>query len=283
MLAAGLIPQGVAGDASQVVAGARGGSVLPPRFRWTAGQNLMYKLRQRTVVEETYLDEQRRQQQRHTFNDLQLTRQWTVQAVDANGIATLQMQIVQVRSEWRRDNDEPVIRDSNQTEHAREMASFLNRPIVNLRLDALGRLVEVKEAVGSSAQRLEAELPFRLVLPEGKWEAGQSWQRAVKVKVEPPLGVGDSYWLEQKYTLGRQEGTIATIEVTTRWREAPPLAEQPAVLPFLWQGEIYFDLELGQYAGARLRIEQDLRDHAGPGSRYSYRSTLQEERLRPDR
>lgn len=264
---------------------ASGGSAPPagavPHFRWATGQALTYKVRQRTAVQETYLDEQRRKQTRQAVNELRLTRQWTVQGVDAAGVATLQLRIVEMRSELRRDGEEPLVRDSSQAEHARELADYLQQAILTVCVDRLGRVVEVKQSRVGSAQRLEVELPFRLVLPAERWEAGQSWQRRTRVKVDPPLGVGDSYQLEQKYTLLRREGTVWTVGVSTRWLEEPPLAEQAALLPFLWQGEVYFDAEAGQYTGARLRIEQELRDWAGPGSRYGYQSSYEEERVSP--
>jgi hypothetical protein len=85
--------------------------------------------------------------------------------------------------------------------------------------------------------------------------------------------------LEQKYTLLRRQGNLWTVGLSTRWTEEPPLAEQAAVFPFLWEGEVDFDLAAGQYQGARLRIERELRDHLGPGSRYVYRSSYEEQRL----
>ncbi len=250
-----------------------------PRFRWTAGLVLTYQLRQRTTVQETFVDERQQKQTRQTTSDLQLTREWTVQAVDAMGVATLQMRILSLRSELRRGEEEPLIRDSAQPEHAKEMAAFLNKGLVTVRLDGRGRLLAVTEVRSGSAQRLEVELPFRLVLPEEGWEAGRSWQRQARVKIDPPLGVGDSYTLEQKYTLLRRQGNLWTVGLSTRWTEEPPLAEQAAVFPFLWEGEVDFDAAAGQYQGARLRIERELRDHLGPGSRYVYRSSYEEQRL----
>jgi hypothetical protein len=240
---------------------------------------LTYQLRQRTTVQETFVDERQQKQTRQTTSDLQLTREWTVQAVDAMGTATLQMRILSLRSELRRGEEEPLIRDSAQPEHAKEMAAFLHKGLVTVRLDGRGRLLAVTEVRSGSAQRLEVELPFRLVLPEEGWEAGRSWQRQARVKIDPPLGVGDSYTLEQKYTLLRRQGNLWTVGLSTRWTEEPPLAEQAAVFPFMWEGEVDFDVAAGQYQGARLRIERELRDHLGPGSRYLYRSSYEEQRL----
>jgi len=249
-----------------------------PRFRWTAGQTLTYQLRQRTTVEETFGNEQQKQTRR-TTSDLQLTREWTVQTVDAMGVATVQMRILALRSEIRRGEEEPLIRDSAQPDHAKEMAAFLNKGLLTLRMDGRGRLIAVTEARSGSAQRLEVELPFRLILPDKGWEVGQTWQRQARVKVDPPLGVGDRYTLEQKYTLLRRQGDLWTVGLSTRWTEDPPLAEQAAVLPFLWEGELYFDVAAGQYQGARLRIDREIRDHLGPGSRYAYQSSYEEQLL----
>jgi hypothetical protein len=240
---------------------------------------LTYQLRQRTTVQATFVDEQQQKQTHRTTSDLQLTREWTVQAVDTMGVATLQMRILSLRLEIRRGEEEPLVRDSAQPEHAKEMAAFLNKGLVTLRLDGRGRLIAVTEVRSGSAQRLEVELPFRLILPDEGWEAGQTWQRQARVKIDPPLGVGDSYTLEQKYTLLRRQGNLWTVGLSTRWTEDPPLAEQAAVLPFLWEGEVYFDGAAGQYQGARLRIEREIQNHLGPGSRYTYQSSYEEQRL----
>ena len=64
---------------------------------------------------------------------------------------------------------------------AKKMAAFLNTPIVTVRVDPQGKLVEVKDAKGGAA-RLQAELPFRLTLPNAAPAAGQAWDRPFAVK-----------------------------------------------------------------------------------------------------
>jgi hypothetical protein len=247
----------------------------PPRFRWQVGQTLRYQVSQQTTVQETYRDQQQQLQTQQISNDLRLTRQWTVQAV-SDEIATVEMRILAMRMELRRAKEEPIIRDSAQPEHARELTDYLDKAILTARIDGLGRLLSVKATSSWPTQRLEAEPPFRLVLPEQKRAPGESWARTTAVRVDPPLGVGDSYQLEQKYTLLRQEGSRWTVGLTTRWRGDPPSTEQLALLTYLWQGELYFDIQAGRYLGARLQIKQQIRDHAGPGSCYLYQSQCEE-------
>src|SRR5262245_51509801 len=108
----------------------------PLRFQWQPNQTLTYKVVQNTTVQETSLDESTQQPvTTEAKTNLLLVRKWTVKGVEPTGVATLEMTITEMKSEMRPPDGMPIVRDSANPEHAREMAEFLNKPIVTIRVD----------------------------------------------------------------------------------------------------------------------------------------------------
>jgi hypothetical protein len=251
----------------------------PLRFKWQQGQTLTYKVVQNTTVTEVTLEEKTEKPITSVSKtNLTLTRRWTVREIDPAGVATLDMAIVQVRNEIHQPDKSVTVRDSNDPEHAQQMAEFLNKPIVIVRVDAQGRLVEVKEAKGGSAARLHAELPFRLTLPDAGPTAGQAWERTFAMKLDPPHGTGESYDFNQKYTCKDIKDSLAILSVETTLK-APPKAtgEQVPLVPMLWSGEVYFNVAAGKYHAARLKVKAELPNHQGAGTRFVYESIYSED------
>ncbi|HEY3790130.1 MAG TPA: hypothetical protein VGL71_14820 [Urbifossiella sp.] len=251
----------------------------PLRFKWQVGQVQTYKVAQQTVIQETTLDEKTEKpvvgEARTT---LALTRKWTVKEVDAAGVATLEMQITAVRNEFKKPDGTTELRDSANPEQAREMAEYLNKPVVVVRVDSLGKLVEVKEAKTGSAARLHAEMPFRFVMPEAGPAAGQAWERPFAFKIEPPAGTGESYDFIQKYTCKDVKEGLVTIGVQTVLKSPPKTAgEQVPLVPMLWTGDVYFNSLAGKYHAARLTAKSELANHLGEGSKFVYQSTYSED------
>jgi hypothetical protein len=160
--------------AASLLATAQPPAQQPPRFRWTANDTHTYSVKQATIVRETMLDAKTEKPVvSEARTNLTLTKKWFVKSVDDKGIATIEMTITAMKNEFRKSDGESVVRDSSRPEDAKEMAGFLNAPIVVVRVDSRGRLVEVKESKGGSRARLQAELPFRMILPEAANSAGQ--------------------------------------------------------------------------------------------------------------
>lgn len=249
------------------------------RFKWVADQTLTYKVTQSTAVRETTLDEKTAKPvAAENRTVLSLTKKWAVKAVDANGVGTLEMTITQMKQEFRRPDGTSAVLDSADPEQAKAMAAFLNVPVVTVKVDPQGRLVEVKEAKAGSAARLHAELPFRLTLPEAGPAAGQKWDRAFALKLDPPLGTGESYEFVQKYAHAGAKDGLIVVGVETELK-APPkaLAERVPLVPMLWAGEVYFSAAAGRYHGARLRVKAELPDHQGEGTKFEYESSYSED------
>ena len=252
-----------------------------PRFKWEAGKVFAYRVVQQTVVTETTLDEKTSKPVTgEAKTSLTLVRKWTVKDVDKDGVATLEMSITEMKNEFRQSDGTVTSVDSSKPEDAKAMAAFLNAPIVTVRMDARGQLVEVKETKGGSAARLHAELPFRVVLPDGAVAAGASWDRAFGVKLDPPHGTGENYDFVQKYTSKGEKDGLFIVGVETALK-APPkaVAEQVPLVPMLWTGDVYFNVGAGKYHAARLKAKSELVNHQGEGTKFVYESTYSEDAI----
>jgi hypothetical protein len=250
-----------------------------PRFKWEAGKVLTYRVIQQTVVTETTLDEKTNKPVTgEAKTNLTLVRKWTVKEVDKQGVATLEMSITEMKNEFRQPDGSVSVTDSSKPEDAKAMEAFLNKPIVTVRIDAQGNLVEVKEAKGGTAARLQAELPFRVVLPDAMPEANKSWDRAFAMKLDPPHGTGESYDFTQKYTSKGEKDGLFIVGVETSLK-APPKAvsEQVPLVPMLWTGDVYFNTAAGKYHASRLKAKAELVNHQGEGTKFVYESSYAED------
>ncbi|MCS6867059.1 MAG: hypothetical protein RMJ56_17410 [Gemmataceae bacterium] len=255
---------------------------VAPRFHWQPGATLRYRVVQQTVVHETTVDDKTEKATTSTTQSrLALVRQWKVQEVDKQGIATLEMSITEMKSEFRQPDGSVTTADSTQPADAKAMANYLNTPIVVLRIDSQGKIVDVKQAKGGNAARIYAELPFRVEWPE-KWpQTGGTWERRFTFKLDPPLGTGESYEFLQKYTeKGTTSEGLFTAGLETTLKNPPPTpGEQLPLLPLLWTGEVYFNTRTGQYQAARLKVQAELMHHQGEGTKYRYESVYAEDLL----
>ncbi len=252
-----------------------------PQFKWEAGKVLTYRVVQQTVVKETVLDEKTEKPvTSEVRTTLTLVRKWTVKEVDKLGVATLEMSISEMKQEFRQPDGSTTVTDSAKPEDAKTMEAFLNKPIVTVRMDPQGKLVEVKDAKGGAAARLHAELPFRLTLPNAMPEAGKAWDRPFAVKLDPPHGTGESYDFTQKYTSKGTKDGYLIVGVETALK-APPKAtgEQVPLVPMLWTGDVYFNTVAGKYHAARLTAKAELANHQGDGTKFVYESVYSEDAL----
>ncbi|HSQ58379.1 MAG TPA: hypothetical protein VLM40_21845, partial [Gemmata sp.] len=143
------------------------GANPPTRFKWQVNGVHTYKVTQQTLVRETTLDPQTAMPvTTEVKTNLTLMKTWTVKAVDAAGVATLEMTITAMRNEFQKPDGKTTVIDSANPDDAKQMTGFLNVPVMTVKVDSRGQLVEVKDARPGSAARLHAELPFRLTLPE---------------------------------------------------------------------------------------------------------------------
>ncbi len=252
-----------------------------PRFKWESGKVLAYRVVQSTTVKETVLDEKTEKPvTSESGTNLTLVRKWTVKDVDKEGVATLEMSISEMKSVIRQPDGMTLTTDSAKPEDAKNMEAYLNKPIVTVRMDSQGKLIEVKDAKTGSASRLQAELPFRLVLPDALPDAGKSWDRPFGLKIDPPNGTGENYDFTQKYTSKGLKDGYLIVGVETALK-APPKAtsEQVPLVPMLWTGDVYFNTVVGKYQASRLSAKAELANHQGEGTKFVYESTYAEDSI----
>jgi hypothetical protein len=159
-----------------------------------------------------------------------------------------------------------------------EMGKYVGPPLTVVRIDARGRLVEVKESKFGSASRLQSDLPFKVVLPDGPFAAGQAWNRTYQIKLDPPQGAGEVYDATQAYACKAVGNNLAQVHVTTTLK-APPdaAADRLPLLPLLPEGDLYLDTAGGVLKAVRYQFGQDLDEHRGEGSKYQFKSTYTED------
>lgn len=245
-----------------------------PRFVWQAGQVLSYRVEHATTYSDRAGDARS-----ETRSVVKTTKRWQVSAVDAHGTATMQLTLTALKQERSTSSGDVLTYDSANPEKSTPelkaaMGKFVNAPIATLRVDAYGRVVEVKESK-ASASSYEAELPFLLMVPGAMPRLGQGWDRAFKITLQPPLGTGEKYDAVQRYTCKEVKDGRMTVTVKTELKTA---LKAPADGIPLWQmlpeGEIVFDLKAGRLVGAALTVERDLKGHQGENSEVKFTSKL---------
>ena len=203
--------------------------------------------------------------------------------IDANGVATLQLRLMSLRMETRKPNGQTDQFDSQNLDKAsadlnKEMLKYIGPPIAVLRLDGFGRLVEVKSSSFGPASRFQSDLPFRVVLPATAPATGQSWERNYQIKLEPPQGAGETYPAIQKYTCKTATADTLTVAVSTLVKDLPDApADRIPLVPFQSEGTITFDVANGRMKKADLKMDAELTEHRGDGSKYRYNSVYTEE------
>jgi hypothetical protein len=248
------------------------------RFRWQAGQTLTYRGEQQTQAVEV-LNRTRAE----TKTKTNFLKRWHVLEVDAAGVATLQHSLAALRIETATPSGETLLFDSSSPDKSNpalreQMTKYVGVPLSTLRVDAWGRVVEVKESKFGSASRFEAELPFVVILPGAAPKPGQSWKREYNITLEPPAGTGEKYASVQRYTCKSLDRSRAVLGIATEPKALPEaLADRVPLLPLQPEGEVVFDLETGRVQSAHLRVQKELKEHQGRGSSYRFESTSTEE------
>jgi hypothetical protein len=250
----------------------------PVRFIWKPGQTMTYRVDQTTRASDEVEG-----QKTETSSKMTTLKRWQVLAVDAAGVATLQLSLASLRFEVRTPKDTTLLFDSTEPDKSdpqlrEQMAKFVGLPVALLRVDALGRVVEVKESKQAPSSRFDSELPFVIQLPAAELQPGSAWERSYQATLEPPQGTGDKFQATQKYACQKIDGPLVSISLLTTIKNLPssPLDQVP-LLEMQPEGEVVFDAATGRLHRAHLRIDKELKGLQGEGSRYHFESTYTEE------
>ncbi|HTU21124.1 MAG TPA: hypothetical protein VMG10_23930 [Gemmataceae bacterium] len=240
-------------------------SAQAPRFRWQAGQILVYRTEHNTVASYVMGDSKS-----ETKTRVQSIKRWQVLGVDNAGVATLQMSLQALFFETTPPTGEPLVFDSAHLDKCtpelrKQYENYIGQPLAVVRIDGQGKVIEVKEArPGYSAAKYESDPPFKLLLPAEALKADLSWERAYQIVLEPPQGTGEKYPAMQRYACKGVAGNLATVSLTTEVKGTS--AAQEDQVP-LWQmqpdGELVFDVQAGRLQKATLRIDKEAKIEGG--------------------
>jgi hypothetical protein len=235
-------------------------SAQAPRFRWQTGQVLIYRTEHNTA--NSFVMGENKDE---TKTRVQSIKRWQVMDVDSAGVATLQMSLQELFFETTTPSGEPLVFDSTHLDKStpelrKQYENYIGQPLVVVRIDGRGKVIEVKEGRPEySAAKYESDPAFKLILPTEPLKAGLNWERAYQIVLGPPYGTGDEkYAAVQRYVCKDVAGNLATVSLTTEMKSAP--ASQEDQVP-LWQmmpeGEVVFDVEAGRLQKATLRIDKE--------------------------
>jgi hypothetical protein len=239
---------------------------IPARLRWQTGQVLLYKVSQRIAVTEVV-----NETKTETTIKVDSTKRWQVLAVDANGIATVQHSLTALRQETTAADGKTVLFDSADPDKSTPelkdaLAKFVGTPLAVLRVDPLGRVLEVKESKFVPASRYESDPPFAGVLPIEGLKIGQTWDRPYNLSLDAQ-GTGTKYAAVQHYTCKSVGDGTAVVTVKTELKAQPEtVAERAPLLQMQPDGEIVYDLTNGRLQSATLNVDKDLKGFQGEGS-----------------
>jgi hypothetical protein len=214
---------------------------------------------------------------------MNLTKRWQVLKLDRDGTATLQLSLTAMRWETTTPSGGTLIFDSTDParsdEHLREeLGRLVGQALAVLRIDPLGRVVEVKETKHGPASRYESELPFIIVLPGAPPQPGQTWQRTYQITLDPPQGTGEKYDAVQTCVCKTADEATITLALTTEARNQPEsVFDRIPLLQMQPEGEVVFDVRAGRLKSARLRIDKELTGHQGQDSSYHFQSVYAED------
>jgi hypothetical protein len=240
-------------------------SAQAPRFRWQTGQVLVYRTEHNTLA--SYVMGENKDE---TKTRVQSIKRWQVIGVDTNGVATLQMSLQALFFETSPPSGEPLVFDSTHLDKCtpelrKQYENYIGQPLVVVRIDGQGKVLEVKEArPGYSAAKYESDPAFKLLLPAEPLRVALNWERGYQITLEPPQGTGEKYSAVQCYVCKGIADNLATVSVTTEVKGTS--AAQEDQVP-LWQmqpeGELVFDVQAGRLQKATLRIDKEAKIEGG--------------------
>jgi hypothetical protein len=248
------------------------------QFKFQKDQHLEFRVHHETSVTEVVGGKKS-----ETASRLEIAKKWRVLDVDSQGVATLELSLTALRNEQRRPSGEVLLFDSRDliksTPELRGMAKFLNTPIALIRVDRIGRVVEVKKG---PADKYEAEPPFVVVLPMAQAAEGQAWVRPFTIALEPPLGAGEKYTAEQKASCAKIQNGRAVLAVTTAIKNMPDSpGEQVPLIQKQMAGQVIVDLDRGCLEQVQLSVDRTVENHQGQGSSYRFASNYAESIMTP--
>jgi hypothetical protein len=248
------------------------------RFHWEKGQVLNYRVEHVSSATEVIDGKSS-----GFSSKLTLTKRWQVKDIDDSGIATVEMSLTAMRHEITTPEGKTLLFDSaepgkSDADLKEQMSKYVGSALAVLRLDGLGRVVEVKESKYGPASKFESDLPFKLVVPGSEVKEGAAWERSYKITLEPPQGTGEKYDAKQTYTCNSiKDGNAVVMFKTALMTQPESVADRRPLLPMQTEGTVVFDIKAGLMKSARVTIDKELKNYQGEGSSYRLQSRYTEE------
>jgi hypothetical protein len=243
-------------------------------FRFQAGQAITYRIEQETTATDTMGDNSS-----SVKNRTRVLKRWTVVEVSPAGVATLEMRLLELVLETTRPNGEVLKFNSGTPDGPLKdsLAPLIGPVVARLKVDSLGRVLEVIESKFGKASRYETEPPFVAILHGQGPVPEQSWQRTYQHTLEPPAGTGEKVDLVQKYvTKEAQEGIVRLEMETTTAKPAATPADEAPLLQLLPKGTVVINTKTGLLQSAALTIDREVKNATGQGSTYRFQSSYKE-------
>jgi hypothetical protein len=249
------------------------------QFRSQPGQVLTYRVEQITSATEEVGGNKT-----VTTTRLNLVKRWQdLGPVQGQPGTRFSLSLASLRIETTRASGEVLLFDSANPEKSdpgmrEQLTRLIGQPLAVIRLDPSGKVIEVLDCKHGPATRFESEPPFTLVLPGAAPQAGQGWERTYQITLAPPQGAGEKFDATQKYMCQAIKDGKATVALTTLIKNLPAsLLDQVPLLQAQPQGEVVFDVQAGRMESTQLRIDKELINHQGEGSRYRFESLYTEQ------
>lgn len=245
-------------------------------LQFKTGQTNVFRVEQESIVTDTLGNSTS-----VVKNRTSVTKEWKVVEVENGLIATMEMRVIQLDVETTRPNGEILKYNSASPDGPlKESLSPLVGPVVaKIKVDSLGRVIQVIDAKFGNASRFDAEPPFGAILHSQIPLKGQQWIRDYQLILEPPAGTGEKIAMRQEYKVKEIDGALVTISVQTT--PAKPFTnglEESALAQMLPSGVVVFDLDKKITVRTEMTIDREINNTAGPGSKChfkgSYRETL---------
>lgn len=247
------------------------------RFQWQAGQVLKYHVEQNFTVSET-ADGKTTEFKVKQINN----KNWKVLTVDEVGTATIELSMTSLEMEQTTPAGETLTFNSANPEKSTpqlrdQLAKYVGQRLALLRVDATGKVVEVKESSYGPASRYESLPPFLIVLPGKSVAQGETWSRSYNLTLDPPAGTGEKYPATQDYKCRVVQGGKTIIDFATAIKELPPsVADQVPLLEKQTAGAVLFNFQAGRMEQAKIVVDKELKGHRGEGSSYHFKSVYTE-------
>lgn len=253
------------------------------RYQFAPGQVLRYQISQDAQVERTVGDNTQKMTSRGSS-----IRQRKVLEVDAQGNASVELSLIQVKLEATLPGSPPLRFDSEKPEQASpafaKYREIVGRPLAILKIAPSGSVLDYKPLVTDEAAQAMTTRNGQLAvpLPAEPVAIGASWRNNFDVSVRAPTGQAQKLVAQQIYTLTQVQNDLATIEYkTVILTPVGDPALEAQLLQFQPEGEVQFDVRRGIVVDQKLAVDKNVVGFAGATSAMRVRDSLTE-RLLPE-